>query len=361
MAGGLSLGASLGFAAALGGGLLGRRRLHAQRPAFIEAHLGGVNEGDEDAKPVTERRNVLSADMHRVSAAQLCAIARGVDRQIVDSYAEFPRLDSPEKLRLVDKCVAMVAGVLRDHAKAGGDKGALRRIVLSGSGTSGRIGFYVARKYNALLATLGVPAVFSYTHSGGDSALLLSDELPEDDPQAGVADLEHLCGPGRPCLVIGITCGLSAPYCAGQVDLVLDKIEEGEEGYGTILMGFNPPQLARAVTVERWADRPGGRSRTVRDVVSRVCERMRVDDDHATSASSSSSSSFSPRAVLLNPIIGPELVCASSRMKGGSVTLLLLETICTRAILEVYPDQVLLLILRNVLIVDTCECARATL
>eukprot|EP00750_Incisomonas_marina_P024656 INCI5136.6.p1 GENE.INCI5136.6~~INCI5136.6.p1 ORF type:complete len:765 (-),score=108.10 INCI5136.6:2540-4834(-) len=340
--------AGIGFASAVACGVAAFQYLQKRRPAFVASHLGGVDEGDEDSKPVTERRNALSANMHSADAIEMFEIGHRVDRQIIDSFKDFPRLDSPEKLKLVQDSVSLVAEVLeKSVAKnvTGSTQAppvAAHRVVLSGSGTSGRIGFYVARKYNALLRQLGKPEVFGYTISGGDSALLLSDELPEDDPQAGVADLHALCGgPQHPCLIIGITCGLSAPYCAGQVDHVLDRIdvEENDErtntstefsGSAAILMGFNPPELARNVPIEHWAGRNAG-SKTVRDVVKRVHTRM--TDDLSNSQRSA------PRAVLLNPIIGPEFVCASSRMKGGSVTLVLLEVIFTRAICEVFgPD-----------------------
>lgn len=50
-------------------------------------------------------------------------------------------------------------------------------MVLSGCGTSGRIGFATASSWNRVLALLGSPAkpLFQYCHSGGDPALLLSD------------------------------------------------------------------------------------------------------------------------------------------------------------------------------------------
>jgi len=316
---------AIGFAAALACGLLSKHKLSRSRASWIAKNLGGVDEGDESSKPVTERRNKFSENMHKASAAEMFDIAYNVDRQLVDSFSEYPSLLSDEKLALVERSISAVSAALRTGTQ---------RIVVSGSGTSGRIGFYAARKYNALLKRLGQPELFGYTISGGDSAFLLSDELPEDDPQAGVQDLRTVCGGDKPCLIIGITCGLSAPYCAGQVDFVLDKIAEEERsgaassGYSAILMGFNPAELARNVTIERWADRRTG-SKTVRDVVLRVADKM-----------SATAPSAEQRAVLLNPIIGPELVCASSRMKGGSIALILLETIFTRAILEVFGEEV---------------------
>jgi N-acetylmuramic acid 6-phosphate (MurNAc-6-P) etherase len=90
---------------------------------------------------------------------------------------------------------------------------------MTGCGTSGRIAFMVARALNFVCQQRGCREPFRYKISGGDAALLLSDELPEDDPQQGAADLQSVEAEanGAPVMLIGITCGLSAPYVAGQV------------------------------------------------------------------------------------------------------------------------------------------------
>jgi hypothetical protein len=67
------------------------------------------------------------------------------------------------------------------------------KILFSGCGTSGRIAFLTARRYNRLLRDVlrggggeGEGGVFGYLIAGDDAAILLSDELPEDDPHHGV-------------------------------------------------------------------------------------------------------------------------------------------------------------------------------
>ncbi len=53
-------------------------------------------------------------------------------------------------------------------------------VVMGGCGTSGRIAYLVAVRFNQILLNLGVQdEVFAYACAGGDSALLLSDEMPE--------------------------------------------------------------------------------------------------------------------------------------------------------------------------------------
>jgi hypothetical protein len=67
------------------------------------------------------------------------------------------------------------AAIIR-NTKAGTRRGV---IVLSGCGTSGRMAFLTAKNFNRVLKSQGLPPLFRYTVSGGDPALLLSDELPE--------------------------------------------------------------------------------------------------------------------------------------------------------------------------------------
>ena len=95
-------------------------------------------------------------------------------------------------------------------------------IVFTGCGTSGRLGFFVARRFNELLSALNVNFNFTYACAGGDSALLLSDEMPEDDPAQGFSDLIVAASAElKATLLVGITCGLSAPYVAGQAAAIL--------------------------------------------------------------------------------------------------------------------------------------------
>ena len=55
------------------------------------------------------------------------------------------------------------------------------RIVLSGSGTSGRLAFYVSQRFNDLLESKGLPRVFRYTIAGGPEALIAAQEQAEDN------------------------------------------------------------------------------------------------------------------------------------------------------------------------------------
>ena len=77
-----------------------------------------------------------------------------------------------------------------------------------------------------------------------------------------------------------------------------------------VLIGFNPVELARDVPVEGWDKRCA-------EVFQELARRSREGD---------------PRCHVLNPVVGPEAVTGSSRMKGGSMTKILLDTVFFKCI-----------------------------
>ncbi|KAJ8333330.1 hypothetical protein SKAU_G00422260 [Synaphobranchus kaupii] len=172
-------------------------------------------------------------------------------------------------------------------------------IVMSGCGTSGRLAYLLAISFNRLLKGLKKQQVFAYTIAGGDKALLTSQEAPEDSPQLGALNLEQVCAGKRRILFIGISCGLSAPYVAGQLDFCMNHLNV----FTPVLIGFNPVNMARNESIPDW-------SLTFRSVTERMEQMQKTN-----------------RAFILNPAVGPEPISGSSRMKAGSATKILLETL----------------------------------
>lgn len=97
-----------------------------------------------------------------------------------------------------------------------------------------------------------------------------------------------------------------APQVAGQLDLALGP------GFSATAIGFNPLELARDAPVSGLSC--GG---SFRDVAAALEKRA--------------AEGGSPRHSLLNPVVGPEAVAGSSRMKGGTATLILADAISYRA------------------------------
>eukprot|EP00058_Branchiostoma_floridae_P024443 XP_002609933.1 hypothetical protein BRAFLDRAFT_124367 [Branchiostoma floridae] len=197
--------------------------------------------------PFTERSNPLTQNIDVADCKGIVDMLHSCDEEMLAGSFQFPE---PE-----------------DHL-----------VVMSGCGTSGRMAFLAATTFNRLLIENGKQACCAYLIAGGDRALLTSQEAPEDDPLLGASELQQAAAGKKKVIYIGITCGLSAPYVAGQLDHCLQHLET----FTPLLMGFNP-------------------------------EMKHAAKDN--------------KAFILNPVVGPEPITGSTRMKGGSATKILLDTI----------------------------------
>jgi hypothetical protein len=75
-----------------------------------------------------------------------------------------------------------------------------------------------------------------------------------------------------------------------------------DNGVVKVLMGFNPVDCARANLLENW-------TRSFRDVA--------VELDNLSRHSNSVDAASARRHFILNPIVGPEVITGSTRMKGN--------------------------------------------
>ncbi|XP_019620438.1 PREDICTED: glucokinase regulatory protein-like isoform X2 [Branchiostoma belcheri] len=241
--------------------------------------------------PFTERSNPLTQNIDVADCKGIVDILHSCDEEMLAGSFQFPGLQDDSTVRTILGAVDHIAAIMQepeDHL-----------VVMSGCGTSGRMAFLAATTCNRLLIQSGRKACCVYLIAGGDRALLTSQEAPEDDPLLGASELQQAVTGKKKVFYIGITCGLSAPYVAGQLDYCLQHLET----FTPLLMGFNPVQLARDHGIEKW-------DKTVKDVV--------VEMEQATKDN---------KAFILNPVVGPEPITGSTRMKGGSATKILLDTI----------------------------------
>jgi hypothetical protein len=121
------------------------------------------------------------------------------------------------------------------------------RIILAGAGTSGRIAAACARLFNRALGRTAA----HYLIAGGDEVLMRPKENVEDNTVVALTDIEAVVPPGAPVAYVGITCGLSAPYVAAQLDWLLRRAA-GPDGLGVhaALLGFSPVDRARNAPIE---------------------------------------------------------------------------------------------------------------
>ncbi|XP_044044434.1 glucokinase regulatory protein isoform X3 [Siniperca chuatsi] len=251
----------------------------------------------EPSLPVSEKSNPLTRDIDRASANCIVRMLQACDAQMFqeEKGATYQRLLSEQVVETLMEVAKRVELILKDPQDS--------LVVLSGCGTSGRLAFLISSCFNRMLQELNQSSVYSYIIAGGDRALLSSQEAPEDDPKLGMLSLKKVCEGKKRVLFIGISCGLSAPFVAGQLDFCLQH----PEIYTPVLVGFNPTHQARDGPIP-------GCTFTFHSVVQMMQELAKRQ-----------------KAFLINPAVGPEAISGSSRMKGGSATKILLEVVLSAA------------------------------
>jgi N-acetylmuramic acid 6-phosphate etherase len=172
-----------------------------------------------------------------------------------------------------EKAIAAVIDRVAEHLRGGG------RLFYVGAGTSGRLGVLDASECPPTFGS--DPRTVQGIMAGGPGALVRSREGVEDDREAGAAAVREV-GAGPADFVLGIATSGTTPF----VHAALDAARE--TGAGTGLLSCTPPpeEMARSV-------------------------------DH-----------------LIIPLTGPEAIAGSTRLKAGTATKLVLNTISTGVMIQ---------------------------
>jgi len=282
---------------------------------------------------VTELPNHITRNIDIVGSSGIVRLLRQCDSQIFSGWEEHVGLNDAAFVK--GTMEALLSSLVRVQQKHHPRERMM--VVMTGAGTSGRLAFHCARSYNRLAKELNLESElrFEYLMAGSDVALMKSVEKAEDDIIQPVLDLKSLVyGSDDQCdaiadhvLYVGITCGLSAPYIGSQLDWLLneetaelqaDSKKNKRPSWTVTLMGFNDASVARKIPIEGW-------NKTMFDVVSQLQRRI----DEEISSAINNSNNNNRRHFILNPIVGPEPITGSSRMKSGTTTKLLLDTIAT--------------------------------
>jgi N-acetylmuramic acid 6-phosphate (MurNAc-6-P) etherase len=224
--------------------------------------------------PITEETNSITSRLDKAGPKEIVQLFSHVDSQLFTGYSTFPSIFDKDILSRICK----LADAFRD-AETNGTK-----VIFSGCGTSGRLAYVCAHNYNGKSTS----ETFQYLIAGGDKALVKSEELAEDKPDYGRNDLSPYVTKGEKFVLVGISCGISAPYIAGQ----LEYCPTNADAY---LIGFNPLELTRKAKIPTW-DKSFGE----------FCKEGKF--------------------TIINPVVGPESITGSSRLKGGSMTKIILDT-----------------------------------
>jgi N-acetylmuramic acid 6-phosphate etherase len=153
------------------------------------------------------------------------------------------------------------------------------RLIYVGAGTSGRLGVLDAAECPPTFGT--PPSMVTGVIAGGYSALVKSAEGAEDDVNAGAADIET-AGVTNRDVVVGIAASGTTPY----VRVALTKAQT--TGARTVLLTCGTPPKALTETCD----------------------------------------------VIINPVTGPEVLTGSTRLKAGTATKLVLNTLTTGAMIR---------------------------
>uniref|UniRef100_A0A8C3WYK6 Glucokinase regulator n=1 Tax=Catagonus wagneri TaxID=51154 RepID=A0A8C3WYK6_9CETA len=256
--------------------------------------------GYEAALPITEKSNPLTQDLDKADAQQIVQLLGQCDAEIFQEEGQvmptYQRLYSESTLTTMVQVAGKVQEVLKEP------EGGL--VVLSGGGTSGRMAFLMSVSFNQLMRGLGQKPLYTYLIAGGDRNLHLNKHGGGDSdahgPQAG---LEYPPIPVPIVMPSSLSPHRQAPFVAGQMDHCMDN----PAVFLPVLVGFNPVSMARNDPIEDW-------SSTFRQIAERMQKLQEKQE-----------------AFVLNPAIGPEGLSGCSRLKGGSATKILLETLLLAA------------------------------
>ena len=199
---------------------------------------------------------------------------------------DIDRRSTIEILRLIndeDKTVADAVSLVLDSVAAGVDLIVERlksggRLIYIGAGTSGRLGVLDASECRP---TFGVSAdLVRGVIAGGYDALHRSVEAAEDDPEQAARDLQSFGISSRDA-VVGISASGNTPYTFGALEFAK------QIGAATVVVSCNPDsRMARAAEVS------------------------------------------------ISPVVGPEVIAGSSRMKAGTAQKMILNMLSTATMIK---------------------------
>ena len=168
--------------------------------------------------------------------------------------------------------IASAVELIVERLSAGG------RLVYAGAGTSGRLGVLDAVECPPTFNT--PPELVVGVMAGGPDALLRAVEGVEDSARAGRADMQQV-DLGNRDVVVGIAASGRTPYVIGALDYAR------ETGAGTIAFSCNPNPRIQA---------------------------------HAD--------------LSITPLVGPEVLSGSTRLKAGTATKMVLNMLTTAAMVR---------------------------
>ncbi|KAL0218644.1 hypothetical protein P9112_004297 [Eukaryota sp. TZLM1-RC] len=239
---------------------------------------------------ISELPNYITHNIDLADASTFIDLLRQVDDQIFGGFEQYESCLSDS---IVSK-LQFIADQIKQVLSQGG------LVLMAGAGTSGRLAHLCCRRGNDILSSYTFSGKFIPLVAGGNPALISAQEGAEDSSLLAKQDINTYISTDKPIIYIGITCGLSAPYVGVQLSECLKK-----PNIQTVVLGFSPVALARNTPVP-------GCDGTFKEILDK---------------------SLDQGGLALTPVVGPEAITGSTRMKGGTVTLLLLVDVIDAALM----------------------------
>ncbi len=247
----------------------------------------------------SEQANKLSSNMDSLSFDELSELFLMSNQHLILAFQS-------EKVK--ESINSLVQALSSDN---------ISRLVIGGAGTSGRFAHILETFYaDALQEKAGIELVPWI--AGGEEAIVKTVEGAEDDTLRAIKELGPILT--SKTHFSGVSCGLSAPCIAISLELA-------EKACGSYSV-FGVNELSSAREDEILDDFIG-------------IYRRRNKDFRSILEVSSESNKFTS----LTPLVGPELLTGSSRLKGGSATFLIYKIafealITNKSVIEIITSEI---------------------
>lgn len=217
----------------------------------------------------------MSLDLSRMITESRNPASENIDELSTEAMLRVINNEDKKVALAVEAIVPQIAQAV-DAVVAAFQRGG--RLIYSGAGTSGRLGILDASECPP---TFGTPReqVIGLI-AGGHKAILQAVENAEDSVEQGAADLENIAFSAHD-LLVGIAASGRTPYVLGALDYAR------RQGAVTVALTCNPDSA-----------------------MARVAQ------------------------IALTPVVGPEVVTGSSRMKAGTAQKLVLNMLTTGAMIR---------------------------
>jgi N-acetylmuramic acid 6-phosphate (MurNAc-6-P) etherase len=129
---------------------------------------------------ITELSNELSDSIDIANPYEIVKILRSCDGQLFCGFKGYDSIYDFQIINVIHQIVNKCKAVLQS---------AEGKIVLSGAGTSGRLGFFLVREFNNVLNKSGHRKVFEYLIAGKDQALVKAQENTGNLLSSGMLNL----------------------------------------------------------------------------------------------------------------------------------------------------------------------------